>query len=222
MSEKREEAKEAFLKEILEGKVSLFLGRGKACYKMDRGSFTTHDFLYERHHLKFDKKEGNTYLFKKGHIEATLEIELNEDGFKLHFKADPKINRFTLCYPSSPDEHIYGAGEQFTHLDLKGKNVPIWVSEHQQVRKIAKKFLREKLFGVNLIIGRLIGSIRPIIPPGVFSRARITSFTSTKIAMVISSFSEERPGSASVKSPLRSVSFSAMIPWISRNGSLNS
>lgn len=149
MSEKREEAKAAFLKEILEGKVSLFLGRGKACYKMNRGSFTTHDFLYERHHLKFDKKEGNTYLFKKGKIQATLEIELNEDGFKLHFKADPKFNRFTLCYPSSPSEHIYGAGEQFTHLDLKGKNVPIWVSEHQQVRKIAKKFLREKLFGVN-------------------------------------------------------------------------
>ena len=26
-------------------------------------------------------------------------------------------------------EHIYGGGEQYTYLDLKGRNYPIWVRE---------------------------------------------------------------------------------------------
>lgn len=43
--------------------------------------------------------------------------------------ADPSFNRLFLTYASDRDEHFWGFGEQFTYLDLKGRRVPIWVSE---------------------------------------------------------------------------------------------
>ena len=38
-------------------------------------------------------------------------------------------NRVYLAYQSTPDEHFFGFGEQFTYFDMQGKYVPIWVSE---------------------------------------------------------------------------------------------
>ncbi|RMF40801.1 MAG: alpha-glucosidase, partial [Anaerolineae bacterium] len=43
--------------------------------------------------------------------------------------ADPSFNRIFLTYASDRQEHFWGFGEQFTYLDLKGRRVPIWVSE---------------------------------------------------------------------------------------------
>lgn len=38
-------------------------------------------------------------------------------------------NVFRMVLPGQRDEHIFGCGEQFTQLDLKGRRVPIWISE---------------------------------------------------------------------------------------------
>lgn len=40
-----------------------------------------------------------------------------------------EVNRFWLALEGSKSEHIYGCGEQFTYLDLKGRRVPLWVEE---------------------------------------------------------------------------------------------
>lgn len=40
-----------------------------------------------------------------------------------------KFNRIYLTYASNAGEHFFGFGEQFTYIDMKGKKVPIWVSE---------------------------------------------------------------------------------------------
>ena len=40
-----------------------------------------------------------------------------------------EVNRFWLALEGSKGEHIYGCGEQYTHLDLKGRRVPLWVEE---------------------------------------------------------------------------------------------
>ena len=74
-------------------------------------------------------------------------LDNNPEIIKFHFHVDVGYNRFSLRFKSFKDEHIYGAGEQFTTLDLKGKIVPVWVSEHQQVMKIAMKLLRWKIKG---------------------------------------------------------------------------
>lgn len=45
------------------------------------------------------------------------------------FEETGRYNRVYLTYASSADEHFFGFGEQFTYFDMKGRNVPIWVSE---------------------------------------------------------------------------------------------
>ncbi|CAN0907989.1 yihQ [Linum grandiflorum] len=40
-----------------------------------------------------------------------------------------EFNRVVVTYSSEGDERFYGFGEQFSHMDLKGKRVPIFVQE---------------------------------------------------------------------------------------------
>lgn len=49
-------------------------------------------------------------------------------AFDLSF-SDARYNRVWLTYASEADEHFFGFGEQFSHFDLKGKRVPIFVQE---------------------------------------------------------------------------------------------
>jgi alpha-glucosidase len=45
------------------------------------------------------------------------------------YQEQDKFNRLFLTYASDQGEHFFGFGEQFTHFDMKGKKVPVWVSE---------------------------------------------------------------------------------------------
>ena len=38
-------------------------------------------------------------------------------------------NRLWVNFYGSPDEKIYGGGEQFTYFNLKGHSFPLWTSE---------------------------------------------------------------------------------------------
>ncbi len=137
-----------FLAQLTNGGCYLSIGKGKAKYKMKRGSFETKDAIVDRHKLTFSFQDGNRYIFSDGKVQAEIIVDKSEN-IKLHFHVDPGYNRFTLRFKTFSDEKIYGCGEQYSALDLKGKDVPIWVSEHQQVMKIAKKQLRERLHGPN-------------------------------------------------------------------------
>ena len=144
----KQELNEFFLSSLENGNIYVVLAKGKAKYKMSRGSFKTKDHSKDKHKLVFKKKDNNDYIFSDGKEECIISVECDE-RITLKFKTNQAFNRFTLRFKSFEDEHIYGCGEQYTHFDLKGQNVDIWVSEHQQVLKIAKKFLREKILGVN-------------------------------------------------------------------------
>ena len=138
-----------FLSQLENGEAIISLGKGKAKYQMSRGSFKTQDSIKDKHKLTFQKKEGENYLFSDGKVSCRVSVEKSENLIKFHFSVDQEgYNRFRLRLKTFADEHIYGCGEQYSHLDLKGQQVKIWVSEHQQVFKIADKFLREKLTGV--------------------------------------------------------------------------
>jgi alpha-glucosidase len=144
----KQELEDYFTSQLTSGDCYLIVGKGRARYRMNRGSFTTHDNIIDRRKLVFSFKDDNRYTFSDGKVRA--EVILDKEPFvKFHFHVDSGYNRFTLRFKTFEDEKIYGCGEQYTELDLKGKDVPIWVSEHQQVSKIIKKFLREKIKGVN-------------------------------------------------------------------------
>ncbi len=58
-------------------------------------------------------------------VDVTSEQEL---CFKLHVDS-PGINRLWIRFSSPDHEHIFGLGEQFSFMDLKGHRVPLYVME---------------------------------------------------------------------------------------------
>ncbi len=59
----------------------------------------------------------------------------NQLGFDLTVTPDQVLDQGKatvsayLSYASDADEHFFGFGEQFSYFDLKGKRVPVWISE---------------------------------------------------------------------------------------------
>lgn len=75
---------------------------------------------------------GETVLynlyFVPGKTPGTIDIRLWLQD-PVNFAPSGRFNRIFLTYASSAGEHFFGFGEQFTYFDMKGKRVPIWVSE---------------------------------------------------------------------------------------------
>ena len=143
----KEELYNYFLSQLTNGDCYLSIGQGNAKYKMKRGSFKTKDTIFNRHKLTFSFVDGNRYIFSDNVVQAEIIVDKDGEFIKFHFHVDPGFNRFSLHFKTFEDEYIYGCGEQYSELNLKGKDVPIWVSEHQQVMKIVKKQLRERFKG---------------------------------------------------------------------------
>ncbi|TVP85478.1 MAG: alpha-glucosidase [Acholeplasmataceae bacterium] len=127
--------------------LSLFVGNGRATYRMRRGSFSTGDKIKEIRRLFFKERQQDTFIYANDAYEVTLKVT-TDDPVHIDVTCNMPMNRFWLVLPSTEDERFYGCGEQFTHLDLKNKKVKVWVSEHHSLKTFIKKFLFEKLFGV--------------------------------------------------------------------------
>lgn len=140
----KEELYQYFLSQLTNGEAYLIIGKGKAKYKMSRGSMRTKDRILDKRKLTYLFQDHNRYIFSDGQVQAEIIVD-RDPWVKFHFHVDHGYNRFTLRFKTFEDEHIYGCGEQYAALDLKGKDVPIWVSEHQQVMEIVKKQLHERI-----------------------------------------------------------------------------
>ncbi|MCG8501795.1 MAG: alpha-glucosidase [Firmicutes bacterium] len=114
----------------------LYAGCGKGSFTMYHGNFDIQENLEEKLALAdYRVLEKNTDAFK---------IEFSKKGLYalvVHFKevngrleasfedASGDINRVWIRLHADKKEHIYGCGEQFSELDLRGKKVPLWVEE---------------------------------------------------------------------------------------------
>ena len=131
------------------------IAHGENSFTMERGSFSYNMKVTGRRQLQrigtepvdgatmlifLDGLTGSKYRMKltrtAGHALLELVGDIPED-----------INRFYLRFATSRSEHIYGCGETYSKLDLKGEKVRVWVAEHQNSRRIARKILRETILG---------------------------------------------------------------------------
>lgn len=135
------------------------LGRGSASFRMSRGSFRHADRISERVELRLHKatvihsgaemtfcaKDGQDMLTVVAHISNGY----NSDAIRLHpvVAAGAMFNRLWFSLPALPEESVFGCGETFHALDLRGQMVRIWVAEHQNAARITKKIILEKLRG---------------------------------------------------------------------------
>ena len=114
------------------GAPALFLGRGDETISMYRGNFDIRDRVSERIALRFERAEGSRLVLTHPDLAGELSVRLEERDGLLHLMTeagDPRFNRLYLRLEALPDEHVTGGGEQFSALDLRGKNYPIWTRE---------------------------------------------------------------------------------------------
>jgi alpha-glucosidase len=130
---------------------------GENHFSMSRGSFKYKQRVVHQRPLKkaeqektkdgyrlryADEATGKAYVFAVVTEKERTKIFLEEGP-----EASEGVNRYWLTFPANPKEHIYGCGETYSVLDLKGERIRIWVAEHQNSNRISKKIIKEKLIG---------------------------------------------------------------------------
>ncbi len=115
-----------------ESKPCIGFGSGIGRYKSWHGNFVIKES---------GKKKHRSGTMKPGEpVEDCLSIACG-DGIELQLRehkdylelevpaCSPDLNRFDLNLVTDPGSAVYGCGEQYSHVDLKGKKVPLWVQE---------------------------------------------------------------------------------------------
>ncbi|MCS7174919.1 alpha-glucosidase [Pseudothermotoga sp.] len=115
----------------------LFYGYGEANYSMSHGNFKIEDELFFKIPAKRFSIEDSKIVFDDS-VEMKLIVQKDLLVVRLHPLR--KLNRLWFRLDARKDEHVYGCGEQYSHFDLRGKKVPIFVSE-QGVGRNRKDFL---------------------------------------------------------------------------------
>lgn len=115
---------------------SIYLGIGQGTFDMYRGNFDIFDYVSERLPLKELSivEESNvvvvTFTLDNEPVLEVIIFETAEARLKIEFTGlAAKYNRFWIRVPATENEMVYGCGEQLSHLNLRGKNFPLWSSE---------------------------------------------------------------------------------------------
>ncbi|MHA1829614.1 MAG: alpha-glucosidase, partial [Candidatus Heimdallarchaeaceae archaeon] len=81
----------------------------------------------------FEKKSDGITLKlydKKSSIQVYIILTIQDNFLEISFRVpNNKINRIILSLAAKKDEAIFGCGEQFSRLNLRGCKVPIWIQE---------------------------------------------------------------------------------------------
>ncbi len=114
----------------------VYLGLGDETIDMHHGNFHIADEVTER--IPFnaftatqDESSVVIRLYKDYHASA-FTLTLREEAGRLIVTGEcdcPRFNRLWLRLYAEPGEHVYGLGEQYSALDLRGRNYPIFTME---------------------------------------------------------------------------------------------
>jgi alpha-glucosidase len=110
----------------------LQLGRGEGHYHMVRGHFRIRDSLRRRLPCGpfriLDRRDDRVVIDFPGLLRLAFSVE--EGRLCLRFSGAPQwANRLWIDLAARPGEHLYGGGEQFSVLSLRGRRLPVWVQE---------------------------------------------------------------------------------------------
>jgi alpha-glucosidase len=123
------------------GKPVLCLGWGNPVIDMYRGNFFIEDRIervisLDHIHIVKKKFSGSEKAWELRFQDSSGNIELKSLVFEeqgrltMTFSSFPQgFNRLIFRVKGDAAEHIYGCGEQFSYLDLKGHDFPLWVQE---------------------------------------------------------------------------------------------
>lgn len=115
---------------------AVVVGRAAPTFSMRFGNFRVDPGLIERRALSASptiEREGETGLtlaWPVGEGEAVrLELEVRENLIHGRIEAPHPWNRVWLRFAAPAREPVYGGGEQYSRLNLRGSRLPLWSSE---------------------------------------------------------------------------------------------
>ncbi len=142
-------------------------------YTANRGTVKTEVVETARVFLtEVSESEGSVRFSGNGH---TLRVDYREreGGAELHFAGEPGWT-YQFRLPAAPDEAVFGGGEQYRKVNLRGERVVNFVSEHINASTILQKtFLPRSLYKEKP--HSKIGSYSPM-PVFVTDRKRLILF----------------------------------------------
>ena len=114
-------------------------GRGEGRFEMYRGNFKVSEVVDELVELcdfeVLGRESGRVALrFSRGGLYPLVaRCAIEDERLEIRFEAggaDARAaNRWRFSLPAEADERVYGCGEQFSHLNLRGLSFPLWTSE---------------------------------------------------------------------------------------------
>jgi alpha-glucosidase len=108
----------------------VYIGIGQESIKQHYGTYKIKDRTIEKIPLREVNFDGDIYTFSNCEYKVSFRITQKENRITIDsIEADKRINRFYFMLSSDHSERFYGCGEQFSYLNLKGRNFPIWTSE---------------------------------------------------------------------------------------------
>lgn len=124
-------------------------GRGRGGFEMNRGNFKITEELealepLDAYSVLSRGDSGLALRFSHGSGLAVDAAFAVEDG-RLAVRFAPaggEPNRLVVSLPAEPSERVYGCGEQFSYLDLRGRHFPLWTSEQGVGRNKATRITR--------------------------------------------------------------------------------
>jgi len=136
-----------FVKHTLESPF-LYVGKGKAHYQMlAEANFIIEENLWEKfaltqHQVIEHKEDAVKIKFSKDSLAyVTVDFQVINGRLEASFEDfTPGLNRIWIRLNADPEEGIFGCGEQYSELNLRGKNVPLWVTE-QGVGRNKKEYV---------------------------------------------------------------------------------
>ena len=145
-------------------------------YTASRGTVKTEVTETARVPLTNAREEGGAMLFSDGEHVVSVRAWERAGGATLHLKGEDGW-ACEFCLPADEDEAVFGGGEQYRKVNLRGEQVVNFVSEHIKASTIVEKALlptalyREKKHSE-------IGSYAPM-PVFVTDRRRLILFDTT-------------------------------------------
>ena len=117
------------------------IGIGTDKFKQSHGRFRISEKIIERFQpseFKLLSKTANQVVIELSSDDYHLTLELSsvEDRLIISPKCDnPLINRFWIRIKANKEEAVFGCGEQFLELNLRGQKIPLWVEDASPVAR---------------------------------------------------------------------------------------
>jgi sulfoquinovosidase len=112
---------------------ALFAAKGTASVAAYRGNFDISDQSLPLTDFAIAEVAGSTVTLraaKDGPIAAQITLTRGSDAVVLDIETHhADCNRLMIKFVATPDEYVWGGGEQMSYLNLKGRRFPMWTSE---------------------------------------------------------------------------------------------